>query len=69
MSAEPTIALVIRDTPKRLEAIKAHAKRCGMSAGDLYRYSADLALRLAEADFIRVAAARMARESEAQPPT
>jgi hypothetical protein len=67
MSAEPTIALVIRDRPQELEAIKARARRCGMSA-DFYRYGPYLAMQLTEADFIRVAAERMARESEAQPP-
>jgi hypothetical protein len=67
MSAEPTIALVIRDRPQKLEAIKARAKRCGMSAGDFYRYGADLAMQLTEADFVRVAAERMAREQGARP--
>jgi hypothetical protein len=68
MSAEPTIAFVIRDRPQELEAIKARARRRGMSAGDFYRYGAYLAMQLTEADFIRVAAERMARESEAHPP-
>jgi hypothetical protein len=67
MSAEPTIALVIRDQPQKLEAIKARAKRCGMSTSEFYCYGADLALQFTEADFIRVTAERMARGQEVRP--
>jgi hypothetical protein len=67
VSAEPTIGVVIREQPQKLEAIRARSKRCGMSTSDFYRYGADLALQFTEADFVRVAAERMARGQGVRP--
>ena len=66
MSAQPTVALAIRETPQRLEAIKDRARRCGMSVTDFYRHGAFLAMQFTDAGFIRVAAEQMARERKTQ---
>jgi hypothetical protein len=61
-AAEPTVPLVIRDRPEDLQAVRDHARRCGMSAGDVYRCGARLMLQLSDADFLRLAVMQMARD-------